>query len=477
MQEMKMKFESNLELTNEILNNNFHKARLTVMHSGLNKNGSIISEEVMRKASDSIKNTPLLAHILKDEEGNITGEFGGHDVEYNITNDENGDLYLKETYLEQPIGVIPESANIMFEQIDDKLYLTCDAYIWKTYSNDAYDILLNKGIENVSCEITCKDTRFSDNEEKSLEILDFEFLGVTVIGIEPGMEGANINMQFSNEQYCNKVEELNKMLKYNLESKEDVEMENNIDDTKTFTLSIDNLTDSIYKQIENEMTTIYDPYWNEAYSTNRYNLITIIPDENTVVLYDNSDKNYYGVKYNVEGDCVALDFETKKEYISIWREKLQKDNSIVFANQDDCLAKVVKEKFSSKEDEIETLKEEITLANEKLTELNELRVFKEEVLRKEKELELTNAINEVISEFSLEEEEIADIKAKVIAGEMDMETFTLHLKAIQYDKGVVNKNFSKEEGSQKMMVREIDEEKTDSTVEQINRFKDEFLNK
>ena len=166
MQEIKMKFESNLELTNEILNDNFHKARLTVMHSGLNKNGSIISEEVMRKASDSIKNTPLLAHILKDEEGNITGEFGGHDVEYNITNDENGDLYLKETYLEQPIGVIPESANIMFEQIDDKLYLTCDAYIWKTYSNDAYDILLNKGIENVSCEITCKDTRFSDNEEK-----------------------------------------------------------------------------------------------------------------------------------------------------------------------------------------------------------------------------------------------------------------------------------------------------------------------
>lgn len=491
----RVQVKSSFSLTEEVINKNFHKARLTVMHDGLNCNGSIVPTETMINASESLKNTPILAFIVRDEDGNATGELGGHEMEYKIT-ENNGEITFREHYLEQPIGVIPESANIQFEEIDGKTYLTCDAYLWKSYSNEAYDILVSNSISNASCEMQCKKLEFDENEVMS--ITDFEFLGVTCIGVSPGMEGANINLNFSDEKekYSNAVKELNTYLKMELNNngKEGVlELENEKkefekevegvepviepvvenkavepivenfegdnkeepvveDDVKVeFGLSTDNLRDAINSQLKTMVKSTYDPYWNETYETREYYFETILPEDKVIVLEDGSDyRKHYGVNYQTNGDVLVLDFDSKVEYIQEWRAKTGTDVIEVF-EKEDALKEVVLEKFSKKE-------EEVSLLTKEIVELREFKANFEEEVAKEK---LNSEIELVIAKFSFEESEIAELKEKVVSGEMDIETFEDKLFAIEGRKAFAKKTASSEEKVTKIAVKEVEVEEVE----------------
>lgn len=219
----KVQLPVKFEMSDEILNNNFHKVKIYVCHNGENYNGSNFSDLAIAKASKTLQNIPILAYIERDEEGNALG-FGGHEIEYKLE-EKNGEYYFREHYLEIPIGVIPSQNEYTIESMNGRNYVVCSGYIWKCYSNEAYDLLLDNNEQNVSMEISCNDVKYLDNG--IYDILDYEYLGVTVIGCEPAMQNAKVQMSFSknnNKEYEEKIKELDELLaNFSLKGGENVE--------------------------------------------------------------------------------------------------------------------------------------------------------------------------------------------------------------------------------------------------------------
>ena len=208
-----VKFES----TNETLENtNFKKVKIYIMHTGENLNGSVFTVDSINKSIDTLSNIPILAYVVKEDSQNK--DFAGHETDFDIFTDEDGVIKVKEYYLEQPIGVIPETNDYFMEEIDGETYLGCYGYIWKCYSNDAYDILEEDQEKEISMEILIRNCTY--DRKGRCHINSFEFLGITCLGANvPGAMGdkCTINMSFStdeeNQEFFKSVDKLNKLLK------------------------------------------------------------------------------------------------------------------------------------------------------------------------------------------------------------------------------------------------------------------------
>ena len=208
-----VKFES----TNETLENtNFKKVKIYIMHTGENLNGSVFTVDSINKSIDTLSNIPILAYVVKEDSQNK--DFAGHETDFDIFTDEDGVIKVKEYYLEQPIGVIPETNDYFMEEIDGETYLGCYGYIWKCYSNDAYDILEEDQEKEISMEILIRSCTY--DRKGRCHINSFEFLGITCLGANvPGAMGdkCTINMSFStdeeNQEFFKSVDKLNKLLK------------------------------------------------------------------------------------------------------------------------------------------------------------------------------------------------------------------------------------------------------------------------
>ena len=208
-----VKFES----TNETLENtNFKKVKIYIMHTGENLNGSVFTTDSINKSINTLSNIPILAYVVKEDSQNK--DFAGHETDFDIFTDEDGVIKVKEYYLEQPIGVIPETNDYFMEEIDGETYLGCYGYIWKCYSNDAYDILEEDQEKEISMEILIRNCTY--DRKGRCHINSFEFLGITCLGANvPGAMGdkCTINMSFStdeeNQEFFKSVDKLNKLLK------------------------------------------------------------------------------------------------------------------------------------------------------------------------------------------------------------------------------------------------------------------------
>ena len=205
------------ETTNETLENtNFKKVKIYIMHTGENLNGSVFTTDSINKSINTLSNIPILAYVVKEDSQNK--DFGGHETDFDIFTDSDGKIKVKEYYLEQPIGVIPETNDYFMEEINGETYLGCYGYIWKCYSNDAYDILEEDQEKEISMEILIRNCTY---DRKGLcHINSFEFLGITCLGANvPGAMGdkCTINMSFStdeeNQEFFKSVDKLNKLLK------------------------------------------------------------------------------------------------------------------------------------------------------------------------------------------------------------------------------------------------------------------------
>lgn len=163
------------------------KVKLQACHTGLNVNRSYISDESMTSALPSFSNRPILAYIHY-----VDGqpEFYGHNAH------KEGDDTV---YDEFPVGIIPESCNasIVYDEEKEKNYVEVNGCIFEEYSK-ASEILDRLQECSVSVEISIR--KFSFNaKEKRLDIEDFYFSGVTILGVDedgneirPGMQGSNI---------------------------------------------------------------------------------------------------------------------------------------------------------------------------------------------------------------------------------------------------------------------------------------------
>lgn len=186
-------------------------------HTDLNVNGSNIKSSVMEAALPSFSNRPILGYIHKvttDENPEGQWEFYSH----NMHEDENGDV----VYDEYPIGIIPESCNaqLVYDEEKKKTYCEVDGYIFEEYSKAA-EILQREEECSVSVELSIRELSY-DAKQKFLNIEDFWFSGVTILGktpqgneVKPGMTGSNIKLaDFSSknnslfEDYESKMVEL-----------------------------------------------------------------------------------------------------------------------------------------------------------------------------------------------------------------------------------------------------------------------------
>lgn len=171
------------------------KVHLKAAHVGKNKNHSQITYSSMKKNLKSIKNRPILAYIHQLEiDGEQKNVFGWHAMH----EDNNGEI----VYDEIPVGHVPTDAKpeLVYDADKDKEYIETDAYLYEGYTK-APEILMDAdGQCPVSVEIDVYDFSY-DAKEKILNIDDFVFKGITILGyyedgstVEPAMEGANISL-------------------------------------------------------------------------------------------------------------------------------------------------------------------------------------------------------------------------------------------------------------------------------------------
>ena len=199
-----LKFDDNYDKNKDGL----RPVHLQACHTGVNINGSNISKEVMDENLDSFKNRPILGYI-HEVDGQL--EFYKH----NMYENEDGEL----VYDEFPVGIIPETnnASIVYDEEQDKYYVEVDGYLYEEYSK-AVEILEREQKLSVSVELSIRELSYNA-KEKYLDIEDFWFSGVTILGKTPDGEVVNPGMQGSNIKLSDFSAKNNSLFSENIEQK------------------------------------------------------------------------------------------------------------------------------------------------------------------------------------------------------------------------------------------------------------------
>jgi hypothetical protein len=188
--------------TTRELDERFLEVKIYVLHLGENYNGSIFEKEVVENAIPSIANTPLLGFVKMNESDK---DFAGHEVDLVV---EKGEYKWK--YKGQAYGVIPERNNARWETMTgtdgvEREYLVVDAIVWKKF-DDATEIISRDLIKGQSMELSEKYSgHFNDS---GLFVFDqFKFDGCAILGenVEPAMNSAKVEMQFSMDNLKNSI--------------------------------------------------------------------------------------------------------------------------------------------------------------------------------------------------------------------------------------------------------------------------------
>ena len=186
------KFNVTFKIDDNFKSDKFVKMRMKLCHDGKNPNKTFFKAETLEEKKESLANSPILAHIFKDENGQLT--IGEHDMK--IEPDAFNDDKFRLIYLEKPVGVIPENNNFEIVEEDGKKYVYVDGYVWKDYSNYCLDILENYDEIKISMEVDIYAYSYNKNNDY-YEIEDFIYKGVTFLNekYETGMEKARASIE------------------------------------------------------------------------------------------------------------------------------------------------------------------------------------------------------------------------------------------------------------------------------------------
>ena len=113
--------------------------------------------------------------------------------------------------------------------------------------------------------------------------------------------------------------------------------------------------------------------------------------------------NCYGVTYSMDNDDVVCNFDNKVQYIKEWRVKVEGSKSFEIENKDKLSVASIYE-----------------LVGE---ELHSLRKFKNDIEESERFEELKKQVNDILSSFYFEDEEVQELKDKALNREIDLEKF------------------------------------------------------
>ena len=193
----KMSIEMSYEIDKSFDSDKFLKLNLRICHDGTNPNNTSFCVDVLNNAKESIKNIPILASVVLDEDDKP--QLNSHDmhIEENKLNKKENRLVYDET----PVGVVPESTDFQIKNEDGRNYVYATCFIWKGYSNYTQDLIEKEKTVKLSMEVII-DSFIYDSKSKIYEITAFRFKGITLLGnhIGTGMLNARASTEeiFSN---------------------------------------------------------------------------------------------------------------------------------------------------------------------------------------------------------------------------------------------------------------------------------------
>ena len=171
------------------INPSFHKAKTRIMAIESIANRCNFSKESVVNGLPTLKNVPIVTYF------NENGNLGDHEM----SRDKDGKPIFK-TY---GIGVIPESAEQWIEEVEEngetKQYLCSDVLLWKRQKRE-YEFIQKHKELSVSMEVQITNSCFDEN--KILNIDEFYFTAVTVlgIGVNPAFDNASLTFSKQDDQ-------------------------------------------------------------------------------------------------------------------------------------------------------------------------------------------------------------------------------------------------------------------------------------
>lgn len=181
----------------------FMRVRIAAMHSGINRNNSKFTVDVINAAKDTFANIPILADVqeYEDENGNKYLDYSGHSmhIEDNYFDNDN----QKIIYDEEVVGIVPETNNfeLVYDEDTKNYYAYVDALLYREYGNYVCEILESRNNKtDVSMEIGCEEISYSA-KEKCLEVNKMTACAITLLGehVTPGMAKAHAEVFSMNE--------------------------------------------------------------------------------------------------------------------------------------------------------------------------------------------------------------------------------------------------------------------------------------
>lgn len=448
-------YESSISNIHE-LNSSFDSGVLRICYTGANRNKTYFSKNTLEKSIPTLFNCPVVCNYKRED-----GSIGGHDME--VITDYDGELRL--INLTQPVGVIPESANVYFEVVEEEdgtknEYLCSEVILWKR--QEAYKLIKENGITAESMEINVKDGARVDNV---YVVNDFEFTAFALLGdCEPCFESASLQTYSSlgqefKDQFAAMMDEFKDTFNLAATSEEVdntdfnhskkggcTELEyRNLETSLEEEVVIDDINSNDPGEGVNEPTEeqfaldsnlnqgIHTAFGAVTVSTEwgempRYCICDYDTDEHKIYAWDSVDWLLYGFDYTMDGDNVVVDFDSKKRMkyvIAEFDEGEAQDSPFAFAYED--VKKNLEEKIAEVTASESKCQEFSNKVDELTTEVEALRQFKNDV---EAESEMAQK-NELFTAF-VDLNDNDEFKALVEkANEYDIETLEEKCYAIR----------------------------------------------
>lgn len=368
---------------------NLMKVKITVMHDGINYNGSKFTLQDMKRAEESVKNIPILGYVLRDTDGNLD-DFDGHNMETRIKDSDKG-FEIETYYLEKPIGVVPESCNPRYEEIDGLNHLIVDGYIWKSYSNGSYKLIENSSFKGVSMEIEVLDGNWNELENV-YDITDYRYTGITVLGdmVEPAMgDTCKIQKYSACADYKDALADIYREI-YSLERKED---------------NMEEIKDEVIVETQQE------------------------PEIEEVVESAETKEEVVEAEEVTQTEEIVEEVETPEETEVVEEVKEESETLDVFAE-------LLEEVPGTLKEVADMITEKFSMINE---ELKTLREFKSKIDLEE----LKGQVDEISNKYDLDVD-TTELKEKAITKDITLEQFEKELKVLFAEKVLENGKFSKD---------------------------------
>lgn len=268
----------------EMLNDEFALCSCWVMATKKNRNYSYIAKETVEQKLGTLDYCPVVGYLYKNDKGEY--RIAGHEAHF----DDDWEL-VPDT---QAFGVVkPNSYH--WETIDEfgteVDYLVADIILWVGRFKGLFDARYNDEIYfSQSMEISVNEYRPLDEDSNYVEILDFSFSALCLLGkydnpdenVTPCFINAKVEPKFSVSEFASQIEEIkNKLFALNeeegetmdnnenmtmeLETEEVVESEAEIvEETTEEVAEVDETTEE--EAAEEEVTVDYEAKYNDALS-------------------------------------------------------------------------------------------------------------------------------------------------------------------------------------------------------------------